>query len=319
MPSSSTTEHFVTLFDSNYLPMGVCLHRSLMQRMASFHLWIVCMDEVAETQLRELDLPHVSLLPLRDVETPELLAVKPGRSRGEYCWTLTPFTPQFVFARDSAVKRVTYLDADLFFFDSPDILLHELERSRKDVLITPHAYAPEYDHSSTAGIYCVQFVTFARNEGGLKVLQWWQERCLEWCFARLEDGKCGDQMYLDDWPSRFASEVHVLQQVEKTLGPWNVRHFLKMKPDLQPVFYHFHSLRIVAANTLHLCTNYRLGKGRGYYDRYVGAMLETFRLLVQHGMPIPVLAPAKQKADIFRTFKRWLFQHAIYQKLSSPE
>ncbi|ASU40566.1 hypothetical protein hmeg3_21190 [Herbaspirillum sp. meg3] len=277
------------------------------------------MDELAETQLRQLDLPHVSLLPLREVETEALLAIKQGRSRGEYCWTLTPFTPQFVFDRDITVERVTYLDADLFFFGSPEILLQELEDGGKDVLITPHAYAPEYDHSRTAGIYCVQFVTFLRNEGGLKVLKWWQERCLEWCFARLEDGKCGDQMYLDDWPSRFSGEVHVLKQVEKTLGPWNVRHFLKAFPDLQPVFYHFHSLRIVAVDALHLCSNYRLGKGRHYYDRYVIAIQSTFRLLRQNGMPIPVLAPTKQRTDILRKFKRWLFQHVIYQRLPAQK
>src|SRR5450830_482033 len=314
MRSSNAPEHFVTLFDSNYLPLGICLHHSLVERAQSFHLWIVCMDELAETQLRELALPHVSLLPLREVETPELLAVKAGRSRGEYCWTLTPFTPQFVFDRDPSATRVTYLDADLYFFDAPDILLAELDESGKDVLITPHAYAPEYEQSLTSGIYCVQFVTFLRNAGGMKVLQWWQERCLEWCFARLEDGKCGDQMYLDDWPVRFAAEVHVLKSVEKTMGPWNVRHFMRRDADLQPVLYHFHSFKIVAVNKLHLCSGYRLGAGRRLYDRYVVVMQQTLRLLHAANMPIPVLAPSRQNSGWLRTFKRWLFQHAVYQK-----
>ncbi len=79
-------------------------------------------------------------------------------------------------------------------------------------------------------------------------MRWWQERCLEWCFARYEDGKFGDQVYLDQWPTLFGDRVHVVRQVEKTLAPWNVRHFAKKtRSRLEPVFYHFHALRLLAA------------------------------------------------------------------------
>src|SRR5690554_6344731 len=118
MLSSKSVEHFVTLFDSNFLPMGLCLHRSLMSHADPFHLWILCMDVTVQQQLSQLGLPCVSLIPLAEVETDALLARKAGRTRGEYCWTLTPFTPQLVFERDQRVDRVTYLDADLFFFDN---------------------------------------------------------------------------------------------------------------------------------------------------------------------------------------------------------
>ena len=33
---------------------------------------------------------------------------------------------------------------------------------------------------------------------GLKALKWWRDRCLEWCYARIEDGKFGDQFYIED-------------------------------------------------------------------------------------------------------------------------
>jgi hypothetical protein len=143
-------EHFVTLFDNNFLPMGMCLHDSLMKHGQPFHLWIVCMDELVEQNLRHLALSSVSLIPLREAEDTRLLEVKPTRSRGEYCWTLTPFTPQFVFDRDSSVERVTYLDADLFFFDAPNVLIDEFAASGKHVLITEHAYDPQYEKSGRA-------------------------------------------------------------------------------------------------------------------------------------------------------------------------
>jgi hypothetical protein len=269
----------------------MCLHASLLEHAQPFHLWILCMDELVEQQLRQLALPHVSLIPLQEVETDALLGVKNGRTRGEYCWTLTPFTPQFVFDRDQAVKRVTYLDADLFFFDSPNILLKELEESGKDVLITEHAYAPEYDQTVTSGRFCVQFMTFRRTVGGLKVMEWWQERCLEWCFNRVEEGKFGDQKYLDDWPERFASEVHVLRQVEKTLAPWNVKYLTQNQPnDFKPVMYHFHSLRLVSPRRVLLYLGYRIdNKGGILYAEYIRALKISRAILKKNSIPMPVI------------------------------
>ena len=184
------TEHFVTLFDSKFLPMGMALHNSLISQGQPFHLWIICMDDKVEQQLGLVALPNVTLLPLASMETSELLEVKPGRSRGEYCWTLTPFTFQAVFDRDDSITRVTYLDSDIFFFDTPLTLLREFDASGKHVLITEHAFAPEYDfYVNLSGRFCVQFMTFRRSAEGKKVMRWWQERCLEWCFERHEDGK----------------------------------------------------------------------------------------------------------------------------------
>jgi hypothetical protein len=291
MRSGKSDEHFVTLFDSNFLPMGMCLHASLLEHAQPFHLWILCMDELVEQQLRQLALPHVSLIPLQEVETEALLGVKNGRTRGEYCWTLTPFTPQFVFDRDQKVERVTYLDADIFFFDSPQILLKEFEESGKQVLITEHAYAPEYDQTVTSGRFCVQFMTFRRTVGGLKVMEWWQKRCLEWCFNRFEDGKFGDQKYLDDWPERFASEVHVLRQVEKTLAPWNVNYLTQNQPDdFKPVMYHFHSLRLVSPRRVLLYLGYRIGKrGMLLYSEYIQALKISRTILKKNSIPMAVI------------------------------
>jgi hypothetical protein len=153
-PSTSDVEHFVTLFDNNFLPMGLCLHQSLLAQGGPFRLWVICMDEQVESNLKRLALPHVETIPVREMEDERLLAVKPGRSRGEYCWTLTPFVSQAVFDRDKSVERVTYLDADLFFFGSPQPLFEELEQSGKDVMITDHAYDPRYAGKAQWQVLC---------------------------------------------------------------------------------------------------------------------------------------------------------------------
>ena len=246
-------EHYVTLFDSFFLPQGLSLHASLKRHANPFTLWVLCMDDDAKAALDGLSEPTIKTIRLADVETPELLAVKSGRDRAEYCWTLTPFTPKLVFDRDPSVTRVTYIDADVFLLKSPRPIFEEFERSGKAALITDHAYDPEYDQAASSGQYCVQFMTFVRDASEA-VRQWWQDRCIEWCFNRMEDGKCGDQKYLDDWPTRFADSVHVLAQLDLLLAPWNARRF----PYSRAVAWHFHGLRLLDRERVLLHGHYQV-------------------------------------------------------------
>lgn len=297
--------------------MGMTLHHSLMVHAQPFHLWILCMDTTVEKQLQQLALPYVTLIPIQDVETPELLAIKVGRSKGEYCWTLTPFTFEAVFTRNSSVQRVTYLDADLFFFDDPRILLQELQLNQKQVLITDHAYAPEYDQSLISGRFCVQFITFTRTDAALHLMHRWQTQCLEWCFNRCEDGKFGDQKYLDVWPTQFNNEVHVVQQVEKTLAPWNIDFFFRQQSGgLHPVFYHFHGLRITSPIRIQLFFGYRVRKqGLQLYEKYIDSLLVSIARLQFSGIPIPYIPSSKGIIMKLRYWKRLLIGEVQFRSI----
>ena len=247
-------EHYVTLFDSLFLPQGLALHTSLDRHAGRYTLWVLCVDDAAFQVLQKLALPNLRPLSVEHVLSDELRRVMPSRTRAEWCWTLTPFTPRFVFDADPTAQRVTYLDADVWMLRSPQPIFGEFEASGKAVLITEHAYAPEYDQSRTSGRYCVQFMTFVRDRGE-SVRAWWAERCIEWCYARLEDGKFGDQKYLDDWPLRFSEQVHVLQDRTLLQGPWNATRFAPG----DGVAYHFHGLRTLRGGHVLLTTlDYRL-------------------------------------------------------------
>lgn len=292
-------EHYVTLFDGRFLPQGLALHASLQRHASNFTLWILCADEPAYSALKELRLPSTQLLRVEDLETAELLAVKRERTVGEYYWTLTPFAPRFVFEAAPDVQRVTYLDADLWFRRDPSLILREFEASGKQVLITDHGYSPELDRTAESGRYCVQFMTFTR-EGGETVRKWWEERCIEWCFARAEDGKFGDQKYLDDWPERFAMWVHVLEDKELALAPWNATRF----PYGNAVFYHFHGLRIISNRFV------SLGLGRcvvptavmrNIYRPYLRELRTARRVLFDNGYEV------QPQAQLFYVIARGMF------------
>jgi hypothetical protein len=300
-------QHYVTLFDSLFLPQGLALHASMQRRLTDFRLWVLCVDDEAHALLTQLALPNVSLIALSAVETPELLAVKPGRSKGEYCWTLTPFAPRFVFEADASVRRVTYVDADLWFLKNPAPIHAEFAASGAGALITEHAYAPEFDQSDRSGQYCVQFMTFDRVEGE-PVRKWWEERCVEWCFARFEEGRFGDQLYLNDWPERFGARVHVLQRIELAQAPWNATRF----PYSEAVFYHFQSLRLLPGRRIDLGVIYPLNEPlrRNVYAPYIADLTAAIALLRGVGHePRPQGAAIGTLALLRRAFS------GVYQQL----
>jgi hypothetical protein len=269
-------EHYVTLFDSLFLPQGLALHMSMERHIKDYTLWILCVDDDAYSVLTKLLLTNVRLLQLSKLETEELLRVKPTRSKGEYCWTLTPFAPRFVFEADPAVRRVTYLDADLWFRKNPKPIFDEFQKSNKCVLITDHAYAPEYDQSSTSGQYCVQFMIFCRDDGEV-VRKWWEDRCIEWCYSRFENGKFGDQKYLEDFTLKFYDLVHVLCRKEFVLAPWNAAVY----PYGSSIIYHFHGTRLYSRKTFSIGEYYiphpTFKEIYGKYDLDISASIEILR------------------------------------------
>jgi hypothetical protein len=188
----------------------------------------------------------------------------------------------------------------MWFRKNPAHIFQELEASHKHVLITDHNYAPEYDSSFLSGQYCVQFMVFSR--GGEKVRKWWEERCIEWCYSRIEDGKFGDQKYLDDWLDRFPDEVHALSDKELLLAPWNATRF----PYGRSVCWHFHSLRIVSLDSASGfgvdCGVYPLPLvTRQYvYERYVGDLRQALEIIRQHGGVV------REQAKVSRTLKERL-------------
>lgn len=246
--------NYCTLFDKNYLTRGLAMYESLQKHAGSFHLYIFAFDDVSCEVLKELTLDNVTVVSLHEFEDEQLLAVKPSRTAGEYCWTCTPSIIKYCLDNYDIVS-CTYLDADLYFFGNPAVLIDEA--GDKSVLITEHRYTPEYDQTATSGVYCVQFMYFKGDTDGMRVLDWWREACLDWCYARHEDGKFGDQKYLDDWTTRF-SGVHVLQHMGGGVAPWNVQQYT-LNETFPLIFYHFHQFQFLENGKVDF-GNYKLTK-----------------------------------------------------------
>lgn len=289
--------NFCTLFDSNYLARGLVLYDSLKQHCPDFHLYVFAFDDKCLEVLRTLQPEHLTVISLADFEDEALLEVKPTRSRAEYCWTCTSSTISYVFKKFGA-ENCTYLDADMQFFQDPGVLLAEIPTG-KSVLITAHRYTRRYDQSRLRGKYCVQFMYFKNDACGREVLEWWRNACIEWCYARVEDGKFGDQKYLDDWTSRFPC-VHELQHPGGGLAPWNVQQYTftdysgrirgkenRTGKEFEAVFFHYHGVRLYAGNkAVFAPRSYQISAAvkKYFYQPYI-------RLLLQKSVTLQQLFP----------------------------
>ena len=245
------TIHLCTLFDSNYLDKGLALYFSLRHVCENFILYLFPFDEAAEKVLLDLDLEKVELITLKKFESKELLDIKDKRSKGEYCWTCTPAIIKYVLEH-YPVDCCTYIDSDLFFYQSPQILLNEFYRSKRSVGLVEHRF-PDTCHGAEcekrSGKYCVQFNTFKNNEKGKKLLEKWRLQCLEEC--SLEES--GDQRYLTDWGEKY-EDVYEYQHFGGGVAPWNLPNYkikeinnilyvLYKRKRGKLIFYHFQGIQ----------------------------------------------------------------------------
>ena len=209
---------------SDYLFRFVALHQSLVRSCVPFRLHAFCFDGRVARILRRIELPSVHVVSLSELEAvdSELASVRRDRTAAEYCQTAKASAILHLLDRDPKIGRVTYLDADLFFFSSPAPIFEEMGDA--SILITPHHFSPEFQGGLVWGVYNSGLVGFRRDANGLECLHWWRERCIEWCYLRLEGERGADQKYLEAWPERFGG-VHELQHKGGHVGPWNVTQY----------------------------------------------------------------------------------------------
>jgi len=242
--------YFCTLFDISYLLKGVAMVRSLASHCTHLHVYVLCMDAKTQSTLNKLNLPYLSCISLSEVETEDLLKAKADRGVAEYCWTLSAGFTWHVMGKYHEVDMLTYVDADLLFYSDVQPLFDEIADA--SITVIEHRFTERLKHREVNGRFCVEWVSFKRDEQGMACLTRWRHQCLEGCHYRLEDGKMGDQKYLDEWPERY-SNCHILMHPGAGIAPWNYAQYCFGKDgqgcitvDGAPlIFYHFHQFQLL--------------------------------------------------------------------------
>lgn len=245
-----TMRYFCTLFDSGYLLKGLAMIHSLARFCQGMKIYVLCMDAQTKFILERLNLSYATCITLAEVENEELLKAKAERGVAEYCWTLSSCFTWYVMQNHPEINFLTYVDADLLFYSDVQPLFDEINDA--SIAIIEHRFTPRLKNREVNGLFCVEWVSFRRDKQGLACLARWRSQCIEWCYYRLEDGKMGDQKYLDEWPSLY-SKCHIIMHPGAGIAPWNYAQYRFGEDglgniaveDTPLIFYHFHQFQLL--------------------------------------------------------------------------
>ncbi len=146
---------YCTYFDHNYLSRGLALYHSLQRHAPGARLWVLCLSDECHRTLAALGLPNLVFRSLAEFEAedPEVAATRSTRSTIEYYFTCTPAWMRHVLSHEPDAEWVTYLDGDLFFFESPEAIYRELQDA--SVAIIPHRYpASDREAAKVRNLQC---------------------------------------------------------------------------------------------------------------------------------------------------------------------
>ncbi len=249
---------FCTLFDSNYLDKGLALYESMKTNLAEFTLYILAMDIKCEEILKDLSYEYIKVINLSVfINQEELQRIYSERSKAEFCWTCTPHLRDYILKKYN-VDSCRYVDADVYFYGDCSCLIEEM--GQKPVQIVEHRFTRKIEDKiaeKQSGKYCVEFNTFKNTKEGLRLLQWWKEKCRESCGTDMNNSMVfGDQKYLEHWENN--KNVSILQNEGGGVAPWNIAQYKliskdedgkkiiiinkKTKKKFELIFYHFHNI-----------------------------------------------------------------------------
>ena len=247
--SLAEINYYHTYFDSNYLTRAILMLESLMAHDPKAAIHVLCLDKVAYQFLKNYSSQVIPISIEELVEAdPEFGDSRNNRTLIEWYFTATAVFTAYIFQKFPEINRSTYLDSDLFFFSSPEIL-HE-EAAGKSVQIIPHNFTPGMESLARYGIFNVGWISFFNSEEGLRIVHDYRKACILWCKDEVEEDRFADQKYLDKWPTSYKN-VCISRWKGADVSHWNIAQWeisiLDNKFFLDNevlIFYHFQGIKL---------------------------------------------------------------------------
>ncbi len=288
---------YCSYFDHRYLARALCLYESLRAWSPPFKWYVLALSSECVQLLDQLRLDDLYVVTPEQLEStfPTLKEAKSNRTTIEYYFTLTPALVKYTLSQNKPNTWNIYLDSDLYFFGSPVPILDELADS--SVGIIAHNFSAENAHRINYGKFNVGWVSFRQDSAARACVEDWYNRCVEWCYDKVEPHRFADQKYLDVWPENHVG-VKTISHAGANLAPWNIADFPLAKngafdapsreDGLPVIFAHFQGLRKLSSRTFETALDeyqvpHRLRPriARQLYRPYLSRLIENDRKIAK--------------------------------------
>jgi hypothetical protein len=252
---------FCLILTKTRLYQGLALLESLNKVMdQDYFIFIHCIDYESFTFLKKHKPKNCHVVPEKKFPN-DIRMLRIERKIHEYCWTMKSVLCEYILTKYPTVKRVTYLDSDLYFWANPRQIF-ENQPDCSVLLSIEEKYLPNMNSAvlrnriKMTGLFNSGFISFKHDETGLKAVKWWKEKCLEACRISTKEGLFGDQKYLDRLPSLF-QKICAITTAGVNVGPWNhLKYQFSTHNDMifidqhLLIFYHFSGIRVTAKDKI---------------------------------------------------------------------
>lgn len=243
----------------------LALYESIVKNNIAAKLFVFCVDKESFDLLNKMGISKAVIIDFTKLEDKTLIDIKKERQLYEYCWTIKPVVIEYIFDNYPEIKKTIYIDSDAYFFSEPLSIINRIKKW--SVIVTTHRSSKKVNGG---------FVCFKRDKIGLDALKWWKEQCIDWCYARYENGKFGDQGHLDKL-KKYYKNIYYLEHPGFNLASWNeFLYEIKVYENrvyvnnTRLVFYHFSGLRMI--NKKDYITLWKF-EPKGYvYDYYINVL-----------------------------------------------
>ncbi len=174
----------------------------------------------------------------------------------------TNVKPTFLLSLLKKYQKVAYIDPDIKVFRPLDIIFDRL--NDHSIVLTPHIVSPIADDMKPGevdflinGQFNLGFIAVSNTDSAVKMLQWWQERCLEQGYNEPSQGIFVDQKWINLVPCIF-SGVYIEKSFGCNMAYWNLHERLLGKHNgswivnqIEPLyFFHFSGLLLNDENDI---------------------------------------------------------------------
>jgi hypothetical protein len=262
---------FATIVSPNYLAYARVLGDSLARHAPQADFRVLVVNRPTEQVRAAVAEAALEVTYAEDLRLPDFEQLAYKYDLVELNTALKPSFLKALFAQ--GYDQVIYLDPDICLFDAPAPILQALDQH--EIVLIPHALAPAMDGLRPSdidflrtGTFNLGFVGLRRGDESLRLLDWWEDRCLAYGFNDPGFGIFVDQKWMDLAPAYFNS-VHILKHRGCNVAYWNL-HERTVQAGPQGyavngeplVFFHFSGVNASAPGVLSRHQNrHALSKG----------------------------------------------------------